>query len=303
MDPSRRNLLECSKCKKTFKTNHDFKRHVKTHDPGAKVKCKVCGKISKHPATLSRHMANIHGKRDPSICHICEKPFSSSQHLKRHINEIHSTVDRPRMTCIFPGCEKSYLCKYEAMKHHRIEHSENPIQFPCILCGKWFNLRSKLHQHIPTHTTEKPYNCPICGRSFPHKASMKRHEKTHLAQSDRDVFQCDVCPQTFVRRDALQHHIRVVHENQRNYPCSICGKRFSVSAEVRNHMEARHSAHKGKIHSCDKCEYKSHSKAYLARHVRNHKIGKRHECYFCRKKVASFQILVRHCSRFHTLEK
>ncbi|XP_035712468.1 zinc finger protein 25-like isoform X2 [Folsomia candida] len=251
---------ECSKCSKTFKTNTKLTRHMVTHDPDAKVTC------------------------------------------EKHIDTGHGTMDRPRFPCTFPACEKAYLIKGHLSRHINTKHAENPVIFPCTLCIKEFKTKFELEVHILTHTTEKPYNCATCGRSFAQKPHLKRHEKTHLEKSTRDRSKCHICPQTFVTRVSLQCHVRIVHENQRNFPCKLCDKRCSNSTGLRRHVEAKHTLNKEllKIHPCEKCEFKSHSEAYLAKHKIRHNAA-RHECYFCGKKVFTLGELLQHC-RVHTLE-
>lgn len=127
-------------------------------------------------------------------------------------------------------------------------------------------------------------------------------QKTHLEKSTRDVLKCHVCSQAFITRRGLRRHIRVVHENQRNHPCEFCGKTFPSAKDLERHVEARHAENKDPIHSCDKCEYRSHSKHNLTRHARRHWPAN-HECYFCGKKFLTLQELVKHSNRTHTLEK
>ncbi|XP_035713774.1 zinc finger protein 823-like [Folsomia candida] len=160
----------------------------------------------------------------------------------------------------------------------------------------------QLQQHIPTHTTEKPYNCATCGKSFTLRGNMKRHEETHLEKSTRDRLQCQVCTQTFLSKLAVQRHVRAVHENRKKYPCEFCDKGFSKPSNLEGHVEAKHATNKDLIHSCDKCEYKSYSKFNLAYHVRRHNPANLRECYFCGKQFVMFQELVRHSNRLHTLE-
>ncbi|OXA45234.1 oocyte zinc finger protein XlCOF19-like [Folsomia candida] len=300
MDLKQGKKRECSKPSRTYS---DLSRHVVTHDPDAQVKCEVCRKIFKNRDTLSGHISRIHGNRKRPSCDTCHRVFSNSCNLRRHIDDAHGTSERPRFPCGFSGCEKTFVNKYLVSTHMKTEHVENPIRFPCTLCGKDFKTRTELGKHIRAHTTEKPYTCASCGRSFAQMGTMKRHEMTHLEKSARDMFQCHVCPQTFLNRTSLQHHIRVGHENQRNYPCSSCDKRFSTSRDLMRHVEAVHATNKEKIHSCDKCEYKSHSKANLANHrVRHNTMARRHGCYFCGKKFYTFFELVSHC-QVHTFEK
>ncbi|XP_035713672.1 zinc finger protein 816-like [Folsomia candida] len=269
----------------------------------AKLKCQICRKIFKNPNTLRLHMARIHTSRERPRCPTCHRVFFISGNLREHIKAVHGTKERPRFPCTFPGCDKTYLQKSEAVRHAKIEHAQNPVRFRCTLCEKEFKTKGKLGRHILSHTTEKPHNCATCGRSFAEVETLKSHETTHLDKSARDVFQCRICPQIFLTKSGLRRHIRDAHENQRNYPCAFCDKRYSCASYLKGHVERKHATNKELIHSCDKCEYKGHAKRNLAQHVRIHNVESWRECYFCQKKFARFADLVKHCSRIHCLEK
>ncbi|XP_021959676.1 gastrula zinc finger protein XlCGF8.2DB-like [Folsomia candida] len=291
---------EYSKFSKTYKTKRNLPQHMAMTDPNAKVKCEVCGILYKNRNTLSSHVSRDHTNRMRPSCVTCDRVFSTLQSFRNHVDTIHSTRERPRFSCTFPGCEKSYLHTGNLAKHVNTEHAANPVRFPCTLCGKDFKRKAHLESHILTHTTEKTYNCSTCGKSFAHRGHIKSHERTHLENSTKRVLKCHLCQQTFSRKDSLKHHVRVVHENQRNFPCTVCDMRFSYLTGLKRHMEARHGTNKERIHSCDKCEYRSHSKHNLANHRLRHS-GARHGCDFCGKKFLIFSELVNHC-RVHTLE-
>ncbi|XP_035713578.1 PR domain zinc finger protein 5-like [Folsomia candida] len=235
--------------------------HVIRHDQDAKVKCEVCGKISKHRCALSAHMRKQHSNRKRLSCDTCHRLFSTSDTLRQHIRDVHGTMERPRFPCTVPSCGKTYQHMRGVWQHVKLEHAENPVRYPCTLCGKEFKRKDELELHIPTHTTEKPYNCATCGRSFAHVGGMKRHEITHSEKSTREVLKCHLCPQTLLTRRGLRSHVQFVHENRRDYPCAFCEKRFATRSDLKRHVEARHAVKKEPAYSCDKCEYKSRSEA------------------------------------------
>lgn len=191
-----------------------------------------------------------------------------------------------------------------------------------------------LERHISTHITEKPFNCAKCGKRFAHEYTLKIHEvhiyirtcklmqiilylaknetnllhsqysflqATHLEKSARKIFNYHICPETFVAKPNLQNHIETCHEDQKNYRCPVCDRKFGLPSNLKRHVKARHAVNKDKIHACAQCEYKSHVKANLAEHVRRHDIANGPECYFCQKKFPRYSELVNHFRR-HTLE-
>lgn len=127
-------------------------------------------------------------------------------------------------------------------------------------------------------------------------------QETHLEKSSRQIFGCHLCPKSLLIPAGLQSHIRICHEHQKNYVCAFCGKRFSTSVNMRQHVVTRHAENKELIHSCNTCEYKTHSKVNLVQHVKRHG-PRKHACYFCYKKFHTFRELVRHSGGKHTLEK
>lgn len=45
----------------------------------------------------------------------------------------------------------------------------------CKFCEKIFQHRSKLLEHLVTHTDEKPFQCTMCDKKFTRSATLKRH--------------------------------------------------------------------------------------------------------------------------------
>jgi KRAB domain-containing zinc finger protein len=49
----------------------------------------------------------------------------------------------------------------------------------CHICGRGFSVKSYLHNHIRTHTGDKPYKCDVCGKGFSQNSILQNHIKTH----------------------------------------------------------------------------------------------------------------------------
>ncbi|OXA47264.1 oocyte zinc finger protein XlCOF26 [Folsomia candida] len=293
---------QCPQCSKMCNTRDHLQTHFATQHPDAKMKCKVCGNNLKSPQSLSNHIRNYHTNRKLPTCQICRRVFFSSATLRGHMNAAHTTAARPRVRCTFPRCTKTYSSQNSLSNHVRGEHAQNPVRLRCKLCGREFKTRGCLEKHISYHTTEKPYKCATCGRCFARGEHLKIHEETHLEKSRRKIFHCGICPTTFVTKAGWKRHIVSSHGNQRDYRCAVCGKRFALQSYLKRHVENKHPVDEEKIHSCKKCEYKSHSKAYLANHVKRHNIANYKHCDFCSKAFAIFPDLAKHFGR-HTLEK
>lgn len=70
---------------------------------------------------------------------------------------------------------------------------------------------------------------------------MKHHKLVHLNERN---FACDVCGKKFGERGNLNKHIKGVHEEKRDYECNVCGRKFAFKDGLNRHMKT-HSARPG----------------------------------------------------------
>lgn len=93
----------------------------------------------------------------------------------------------------------SILAKHKKSVHQKIR------SFACQICDKRFIVKSKLSEHLFTHSGERPFVCDQCGRAFNRSSTLETHTlRVH------------------------QKHIRL-------HPCTICDKRFFMLAELKKH--------------------------------------------------------------------
>ncbi|XP_061525925.1 zinc finger protein 771-like isoform X1 [Phycodurus eques] len=186
---------KCSKCRKTFASKKNFKRHMKIHTGEKPFACSVCGQRFSRKGTLKSHTRTHTGEK-PFACSVCGQRFSHKGHLTRHT---------------------------------RTHTGEKP--FSCSVCGQRFYVKSDLKIHTRTHTGEKPFGCSVCGQRFSAKSYIKIHTRTHTGEKP---FVCSVCGQRFSRKGHLTRHTRT-HTGEKPFSCSGCGQRFSRKDRVKTH--------------------------------------------------------------------
>lgn len=195
--------LKCTICLETFDLDCDLQTHMIAHPENDKAICTLCKKQFKDLKVLKRHV-RIHLKKKPYEvnrmnkcvhvckpffqCNICNRPFSESGSLTRHLRK------------------------------HRGE-----IRHLCSVCGKGFYEANVLMVHMRTHTGEKPIACGLCEKRFSDPNGLRSHMRSHTGE--RKHF-CNICNKSFSHSFVLKKHLRV-HSGEKPYSCSVCGKRFT----------------------------------------------------------------------------
>ena len=131
-------------------------------------------------------------------------------------------------------CNKSYSTEQALKAHIKKKHLSVAQNLPCDICGKVLKFPWQLYDHR-TRTHQELGTCPTCGLMF-----------------------------TLTN---LKRHIRRTHDNERNFQCDICGKRFHYKSKVKSHKVRVHL--NLKPFQCDCCTFTCASISNLNIHRKN----------------------------------
>ena len=129
----------CNKCRKSFSSKSDLRKHEIFHNGQRHFVCSECGKKFFTQTHLNRHQM-IHTGEKPYVCGKCDKSFSQNVSLLNH--KLTHTGERPHL---------------------------------CIECGKSFAVRGNFKVHQMSHG-EKPFKCSKCGKQFIRADAFKKHK-------------------------------------------------------------------------------------------------------------------------------
>lgn len=219
-------------------------------------------------------------------CNKCNKKFSRSDNVKRHLKSVHNSQHRKKLfSC--SKCDKKFT-RSDIVDNHikRVHTGDLKKPFICDICNKQWGSKSDLERHRAIHSGLKPYSCPICRKSFSLSQHLKSHFKIHKSKpknnSGKKLYNCAVCDKQFSIFAYLKVHSKI-HTRQTAISCQHCDKKFKNQASYKFHLKWFHLSEK-KLFPCEKCDKQLTSKWNYEYHIkRYHDDVKEKELFSCKK--------------------
>lgn len=98
--------------------------------------------------------------------------------------------------------------------------SEQQKIYRCDYCFKTFLFKSKYHEHLPVHTSARPFQCHLCTRTYKYKYDLRVHLRTHLGIPTKSTV-CPFCADRFATNKLLRQHMRNAHSDDQATATSV----------------------------------------------------------------------------------
>ncbi|XP_078342506.1 uncharacterized protein LOC144628296 isoform X2 [Oculina patagonica] len=247
------------RAKETGLTEEELTDEIVTSSGQKVYRCKKCDKEFSFSSRLKRHLL-VHTGARPFECHVCHRRFTQAVDLKRH------------------------MLRHSGQKPH-----------VCHFCGKQYTRGDRLKVHLLSHTqednSEKPYSCSRCSATFYEAEELRLHvcefqdgAQPGTAEVDLNEtaayvdnsgaklqrggknYTCDECNSSFTKYTSLKSHL-LKHTGEKKYKCEHCNKTFFSSSSLKIHVRV----HTGdRPFKCKECPRKFSDPSNFNKHKRWH---------------------------------
>lgn len=179
-------------------------------------------------------------------------------------------------------------CSKQFTKHNKyLRHlgAHENLSLECSICKKLFGNQELLDKHKAKH--EKT-TCLICNKHFEKETELLEHMVMHTEglnikvenEVSVNMLRCVECNITFTKARSLASHMKK-HKNKQNqaeFVCDTCGKRFLKKCILKRHLSMHEKKYK-----CDECSKSFARRDQLVAHAYSHKDKKPYVCSYCKK--------------------
>ncbi|XP_065177782.1 histone H4 transcription factor-like [Sycon ciliatum] len=235
------------------------------------------------------------------------EPMLFYRHIKDHIAATPRLVRpdgepgiRRYVPCGWTGCSQQTLNRTRLSDHVRTHTGERVIA--CPVCGGLFINATKFSDHLTRQVTTDTayYQCSHCCKRLQSERLLRDHMRQHV-----NSVHCQLCSMTCPSPAGLRKHMFFKHTSDRPFCCNFCTYRAKTLVDMRRHSEKHNEK---SAYGCPEsgCSFESRTYASLRHHYnRVHREGKDTQpkklycCQVCHRTYRRGQDLTRHLMRKH----
>lgn len=177
-----------------------------------------------------------------------EKPFSADSFLERQKLSNYDFRSKIQEKIMRENCVTKILNGLTNMKNWSVgfgakakfrDKIKMSLIYSCTHCEKMYSHAQSLHTHVKKmhpESEKSAFMCAQCPKRFDNEKKLKVHEQVHLPDEKKFTVNCPFCDKKFTKNVNVQAHIRSIHQQERPFLCSDCGKDFSTKGALKEHQ-------------------------------------------------------------------
>ena len=157
------------------------------------------------------------------------------------------------------------------------------------------NTGAEGHQEVQDQVPSKLV-CATCDKVFKSIRGLQIHQgKVHSDASTSP--RCKICEKTFSTLKNMKSHFKIIHLNEKSFPCDLCQKSFVTNAYLKRHKVALHTKTEDKVIRCPDCGKGYPTSSKLKIHAGN--VHSTVKCITCGKQFRQKSELQKHVRDVH----
>ena len=352
-----RNSKTCKHCGKEYKSNQKLRQHIERDHEGIRHKCNLCAKSFSLAGSLQSHKRTVHSdkiipteyeinlevgkKNEEVLIGLVEKSdlykFSKntlnrtliweaitdqynaltgneldwkgvSQRWTKHLQKLKTAAEKnPKESngevkcdiCSETFSEKDVLADHMKKFHPHAEYTPKKLKRECHICKISFRNKPDFENHYKEiHQIFSMYQCELCPKTYEKRDSLTNHINWAHTKNYNTSVVCDLCGKTYSCYISLRKHHKTIHEGKKDHVCEFCNRAFSESKDLKNHIKCVHEKIKDQV--CDLCGQSFVNRWALKNHIKNiHEGIKDHVCKLCGKAFSTGSKLNEHTRSIH----
>ncbi|UYV83693.1 ZNF423 [Cordylochernes scorpioides] len=307
LDVHTSHMFKCTLCKEAFDSKFGIQAHfaAKHNSECRLLKCTSCGVPYRTEADFKMHVRLVHlCKLLPYRCFLCEQGFANETQL-----QYHHYSHQKQYPCKF--CDEAFHVEFLLDRHLQTNHAkETTISstdngFPSTNdVAQNLSLKSRSRNEEQQSDSRTNYKCDICDNLFPSESSLNTHRRQahnikNASQKNNPTalsLSCAYCHETFKSRTELESHMKVHTVSSSKHKCNICDEILPSATLLSEHKLTHCKVVTG--NTCAFCKQTLATKEQFLSHLQEHNTGPTTSCVICRQTLVTDSDTLVH-AKFH----